>query len=70
MESVSGFLTGLQSILSEIHEKLMEQQELQIEMEFLFIFNKQLKRLNDLVEEFNGVDSIKTLHTFWRQLIR
>ncbi len=70
MHSVNGFLKGLQTILAEVHENLMERQELQIEMEFLFLFDKQIKRLTDLMDEFGGIESVRTLNTFWRQLVK
>jgi len=70
MATVAGFIEGLKILIDKVHTLLMEKQELQIEMEFLFLFSKQLQRLSDLVSEFGGMDSIKTLHNFWRQLVR
>ena len=70
MNTVSGFLTGLQNTIGLIHARLEEEQELQVEMEFLFLFEKLAQRLKDLTEEFKSIETLKTLHAFWKQLIR
>lgn len=65
--SVDGFLNSLKSLISRIGKLLPEQS---IELEFLFLLEKLCQRLLDLTSEFGAIDSVKTLHTFWRQLLR
>lgn len=64
---VDEFLQGLQSVISEAGKRLDSQS---IEREFLFLLDKLVQRLIDLTEEYSTIHSIKTLHTFWKQLLR
>ena len=65
--NVTGFLTRLKQVLKVVAEQL---EETSIEREFLFLLDKLAQRLIDLTAEFSSIDSVKTLHTFWRQLLR
>lgn len=65
--TVNGFLTNLKALLSEVGKRLDDES---IEREFLFLLDKLAQRLIDLTQEFPSIDSIKTLQTFWRQLLR
>jgi CRISPR/Cas system-associated exonuclease Cas4 (RecB family) len=65
--TVNGFLEELHALVSMLGERLPETS---IEREFLVLIDKLVQRLADLTSKFGSVDSIKTLHTFWRQLIR
>ncbi len=65
--SVDGFLVNLKELFNEVGKQLEEES---IEREFLFLLDKLAQRLIDLTTEFSSIDSIKTLQTFWRQLLR
>ncbi|MCB0755109.1 MAG: PD-(D/E)XK nuclease family protein [Flavobacteriales bacterium] len=65
--TVTGFLTRLKALINSVGSKLEKDS---IELEFLFLLDKLAQRLLDLTEEFGAIDSVKTLHTFWRQLLR
>ncbi|MCB9185918.1 MAG: PD-(D/E)XK nuclease family protein [Flavobacteriales bacterium] len=65
--SVTGFLEELKRVFSVVGKRLDEDS---IEREFLFLLDKLAQRLLDLNSEFSSIDSIKTLHTFWKQLLR
>lgn len=66
--SVNHFLSTLKNIISLVAQKLDAEKDV-LEREFLYLLEKQTQRLIDLVEEFKVLDSIKTLHTFWKQLL-
>lgn len=66
-KSVDGFLSQLKALLAEVGKRLDDES---IEREFLFLLDKLAQRLIDLSTEFLSIDSIRTLHTFWRQLLR
>ncbi|MCF8277241.1 MAG: PD-(D/E)XK nuclease family protein [Flavobacteriales bacterium] len=70
MSSVAGFLLGLQRILQYFGNSLREAEDASLEGEFLFLLATQTQRLIDLTAEFGSIDSIKTLHSFWKQLLR
>jgi hypothetical protein len=65
--SVLGFLNNLKNLIDSIGPRFSEDS---LEPEFLFLIEKQIQRLLDLTDEFGAIDSVKTLHTFWRQLMR
>lgn len=65
--TVSGFLDELKQLVSVLGTRLHEDS---IEREFLVLIDKLAQRLSDLTTKYEVVTSIKTLHTFWRQLVR
>ena len=65
--TVDGFLSNLKTLLNEVGKRLEEES---IEREFLYLLDKLAQRLIDLASEFSSIESIRTLHTFWRQLLR
>lgn len=65
--NVTGFLDNLKNLIPKLGKLLPTHS---IELEFLFLLEKLNQRLLDLTEEFGTIDSVKTLHTFWRQLLR
>lgn len=69
MCSVQGFLRGMLELLRAARTD-SEQLADSIEAEFAFQLEKLVVRLSDLVAEFNAIDTLKTLHVFWRQLVR
>lgn len=66
----SGFLSGLAQLIVAVRGSQQEKSELELELEFMHQFSKVVQRLSDLMQEFKGIDDLKTLHVFWRQLIR
>ncbi|MBP9151836.1 MAG: PD-(D/E)XK nuclease family protein [Flavobacteriales bacterium] len=70
LSSVVGFLTGLKRIIAHVGAKLSANNSDSLEQEFLFLLDGLAQRLLDLNAEFGGIDSIKTLHSFWKQLLR
>lgn len=66
--TVDGFLAGLQFIIVEVGKSLDENED-KLEREFLYLLEKLTQRLVDLSQEFGTIDSIKTLQTFWNQLL-
>lgn len=70
LNDVSVFLEELKKLIGFMHDKLQEKQDLQIEMEFLFLFNRLTQRLIDLIAEYGNINSVRTLHQFWKQLVR
>ena len=70
LSSVVGFLNGLKQIIAHFGAKLSANESDSLEQEFLFLLDGLAQRLLDLNAEFGGIDSIKTLHSFWKQLLR
>jgi len=70
LSSVVGFLTGLKRIIAHFGTKLSANNSDSLEQEFLFLLDGLAQRLLDLNAEFGGIDSVKTLHSFWKQLLR
>ena len=70
LSSVVGFLNGLKRIIAHFGAKLSADESDSLEQEFLFLLDGLSQRLLDLNAEFGGIDSIKTLHSFWKQLLR
>jgi len=70
LSSVVGFLDGLKHIIAHFGAKLSANESDSLEQEFLFLLDGLAQRLLDLNAEFGGIDSIKTLHSFWKQLLR
>lgn len=67
--TINGFLTNLKIVLAFLGEKLSGEKD-GVEREFLFLLDNLAQRLLDTTNEFAAMDSIRTLHTFWRQLLR
>lgn len=67
--SVGSFLTNLKQLLGKLGGRLSDEKD-GVEREFLFLLDNLAQRLIDTTDEFGTLDSIKTLHTFWRQLLR
>lgn len=70
LNSVVGFLNGLKRIIAHFGVKLSANNSDSLEQEFLFLLDGLAQRLLDLNAEFGGIGSIKTLHSFWKQLLR
>jgi CRISPR/Cas system-associated exonuclease Cas4 (RecB family) len=70
LSSVVGFLDGLKRIIAHFGAKLSANNSDSLEQEFLSLLDRLAQRLLDLNAEFGGIDSIKTLHSFWKQLLR
>jgi len=70
LNTVVGFLEGLKRIIAHFGAKLSADGSDSLEQEFLFLLDGLAQRLLDLNAEFGGIDSIKTLHSFWKQLLR
>jgi ATP-dependent helicase/nuclease subunit B len=66
----SGFLSGLAQLIVAVRGSQQEKSELELELEFMHQFSKVVQRLSDLMQELKGIDDLKTLHVFWRQLVR
>lgn len=66
--SVNQFLSNLRHIISAVAQQLDSDKDV-LEREFLYLLEKQTQRLIDLTKEFEVLDSINTLHTFWKQLL-
>ncbi|MFM1874455.1 MAG: hypothetical protein RL266_192 [Bacteroidota bacterium] len=67
--SVPQFLINLKQLLAAVAAQLSEDKD-GIEREFLFLLDNLAQRLLDTIAEYAALDSIRTLHTFWRQLLR
>ena len=70
LATVVGFLSGIKRIVAHFGAKLSASESVSLEQEFLFLLDGLAQRLLDLNAEFGGIDSIKTLHSFWKQLLR
>ncbi len=64
------FLQGLGLFCAEVRTAQSTNPALKLEMEFLYQFEKIVTRLSDLLMEFGAISDLKTLHVFWRQLVR
>ena len=68
LPSVAGFLKLLREAAKTIAIAWNER-EFILESKFLLLVERMLVRLTDLQNEFGLIDSLKTLHVFWQQLI-
>lgn len=66
-DSINGFLAQLKKLIELVGKHLDDES---LEREFLFLMDKLAQRLSDLTSDYRSIDSLKTLHTFWRQLLR
>ena len=65
--SVPSFLEHLKKVVCFIRNQWAGSSHV-LELKFLSLLERMLVRLSDLQGEFGGVDSLKTLQVFWRQL--
>ena len=70
LASVIGFLEGIKRIMAQFGAQLAANGSDSLEQEFLFLLDGLAQRLLDLNAEFGGIDTIRTLHSFWKQLLR
>lgn len=66
--SVSSFLKYLKDV-SELISNAWSADHHVLESKFLSLIERMIVRLTDLHSEFGGIETLKTLHVFWRQLI-
>ncbi|MGB0369450.1 MAG: PD-(D/E)XK nuclease family protein, partial [Flavobacteriales bacterium] len=65
--SVASFLEHLKKVVAFIRTAWTGSSHI-LELKYLSLLERMLVRLTDLQSEFGGVDSLKTLQVFWRQL--
>jgi ATP-dependent helicase/nuclease subunit B len=65
-----GFLNGLEKLIVTVRETCGEIPALSLEMEFLHRLGKMMTRLGDMLRQYPEINDLRTLHVFWRQLLR
>lgn len=68
--TVQGFLSGIKRIAAHVATQKTASEAISLEHEFLVLLDGLAQRLLDLHQEFGQIDTLRTLHTFWKQLIR
>ncbi len=66
----AGFLAALDSLIATIRHAQKDNPSLSLELEFLHRLGKVVTRLTDLLIAQPQINDLKTLHIFWRQLVR
>ena len=66
--TISAFLKNLKEIVLHIRTAWTGNAHV-LESKFLSLIERMIFRLSDLQQEFGGIESLKTLQVFWRQLI-
>ncbi len=65
-----GFLQGLEKLVGTVRDTCGELPALALEMEFLHRIGKMVTRLSDMLRQYPEIGDLRTLHVFWRQLLR
>ncbi|MBI1287635.1 MAG: hypothetical protein GC178_08665 [Flavobacteriales bacterium] len=66
--SVDAFIALLQQVCRTIRQTWKEE-DFRLELGFVVLVERLLRRLSDLQQQFGIIESIKTLQVFWHQLV-